>query len=127
MAESNWFESVYPEEVYAFPPPLTVVLSMPLEKLGEQEKVLLSRMLQAIRHSLDSVKVVVEPRLDLSAWIEKPRQILAFQPPPKGIEPYSVTQAAEATVLFSAPLEVLSTDTESKKKLWAALQTMFPG
>lgn len=125
MTESNWFETVYPEETYAFPPSLTIVLSVPFAQLKADDQLQLSKMLVAIGHSLESVRIVVEPNLDLSQWIEKPRQLIAFQPPPKGIEIYSVTQTPGTTLLFSDSLSVLGTDLSTKKKLWEALRAMF--
>ena len=126
MERSNWFESVYQEEVYDFRPPLTVVLSTPFKSLQEAELQLLSKLLHAVNRSLAAVRIVEEPNLDLSGWTDKPAYVIAFQAPPKGIEPYSIMTASGTSIIFSDSLNVLSGDLTAKQKLWASLKAMFP-
>ncbi len=126
MEEVSIFKTIYSEEVYSIPSPVTVVFGVPWKDVKEDDKQLLSKILQAVRLSLDAVRFIHQPHLDLSAWTEKPRRMIAFVPPPKGLSAYEVIQTGETSVIFSDPLEILNTDDAAKRKLWNTLKTLFP-
>ena len=125
MEEVSLFKTIYPEEVYSIPPPLAVVIGIPWAEVNDAQRLLLSRILQAIRLSVDGVRIVHQASLDLSAWGEKPAQVIAFLSPPKGLASYESIETGKASVVFSDPLEILVTDDQAKRKLWNILKTLF--
>ena len=127
MEEVTIFKTIHPEEVYSVPPPVTIVIGVPWSELKQGHRELLSKILLAVKHSIDSVRIVHQSMLDLSAWVEKPTHLIAFLSPPKGLAPYEVIQADETSLVISDPFEILIEDEAAKRKLWVALKALFPG
>ncbi|NOT76558.1 MAG: hypothetical protein HOP08_16640 [Cyclobacteriaceae bacterium] len=125
MEQSNPFKSVYGEEVYSIPTPVTVIIGISWNDIKEEQRVLLSKILQAVRLSLESVRIVEMTPFDLSAMIEKPSKVLAFLAPPKGLASYEVVQTGDTSIIFSDPLDILMTDDAAKRKLWNTLKSLF--
>jgi DNA polymerase III psi subunit len=125
MEEESPFKTTYTEEVYSIPPPPTVVLGSPWNELKQEQQILLSKILQSVKLSLDAVRIVHQTTLDLSCWNEKPHRLLAFVAPPKGVSLYEIIQTGETAVIFADPLEVLHADDGSKRKLWNALKSLY--
>jgi DNA polymerase III psi subunit len=86
--------------------------------------VLLSKILTAVKLSLDAVVIWQQPKFDLSAWAEKPTKVLCFAPA-DGLPKLEVLPAQSTLVVVSLPLPELMTNDEAKKKLWGALRMMF--
>jgi hypothetical protein len=118
------FESTYPEELYLIQPRVTVVIPVAWAEVKEEEKVLLSKILNAVKQSLDSVVIKQQPHLDLSVWAEKPERVLCFSNA-EGLPKFEVLPANGISVIVSLPLPELLTNDEAKKKLWAGLKVMF--
>ncbi len=118
------FESTYPEELYLIQPRVTVVIPVPWAEVKEEEKVLLSKILNAVKQSLDSVVIRQQTHLDLSMWAEKPERVLCFSPA-EGLPKFEVLPAQGTSVIVSLPLPELITNDDAKKKLWAGLKVMF--
>ncbi len=125
MEQTSSFKTIYGEEVYSIPLPVTVIIGIPWSDIKEDQRQLLSKILLAIKQSLESVRILVIPQFDLSSYKEKPSRILAFVAPPKGLASYEVVQTGDTSVIFSEALDALITDDASKRKLWAALKLMF--
>jgi hypothetical protein len=118
------FESTYPEELYLIRQRVTVVIPVPWSEVKEAEKILLSKILSAVKQSLESVVVKQQPQLDLSVWTEKPERVLCFSPA-EGLPKFEVLPAHGTSVIVSLPLPELLTNDDAKKKLWAGLKVMF--
>jgi hypothetical protein len=118
------FATTYPEELYLIQPRVTVVIPVAWVEVKEEEKVLLSKILNAVKQSLDSVVIRQQPHLDLSEWAEKPERVLCFSPA-EGLPKFEVLPAQGTSVIVSLPLPELITNDEAKKKLWAGLKVMF--
>lgn len=121
------FKIIYPEETYVVPPRVTVILDVPWSSLSSGDTVLLAKILGAVRLSLEAVRIVHQPALDLASWKEKPARILAFVKPPAGIAKYEVIQTDKTAMIISDSLAVLGGDEASKRKLWNALSALFQG
>lgn len=93
-------------------------------EVKEAEKTLLSKILGAVKQSLDSVVIRQQHHLDLSTWLEKPERVLCFSPA-EGLPKFEVLPAQDTSVIVSLPLPELLTNDEAKKKLWAGLKVMF--
>lgn len=120
------FENIFLEEVYQVPPKTTIIISTPWEKLEEEHRSFLSKILKSVKLSMESVRIIYQAQFDLTSLDEKPEKMIAFITPPKGLETYEVIQTSSTSVIFSEPLEILNMDDVAKRKLWASLKTLFP-
>ena len=125
MTPSNQHTAIYTEEVYLIPPPVSVVIGEPWGQLPDEQRQLLNKILQAVRQSLESVKIIYQPEYNAMEWNERPVRIVSFTKPPKGLTLYEVIQTGETAVVFSDPLSQLITDDVAKRKLWSALKSLF--
>lgn len=119
------FESTYSEEVYKFRPPLTVILDKPWSEQNAECREALAKLLAAVRHSPESVRMVHQAALDLSAWGDPPERIVAFVSPPKGIAVNEKITTPMSQIVVTEPLPALLANEEIKKKFWAAFKTLF--
>jgi hypothetical protein len=117
-------ESTYHEELYLIQQKVTVVIPVQWIEVKDEEKVLLSKILSAVKQSLDSVVIKHQPLFDLSSWLEKPERVICFSPA-EGLPKYEVLPAQGLSVIISLPLSELITNDEAKKKLWGGLKAMF--
>jgi len=125
MTPSNQHTAIYSEEVYIIPPLVTVVIGEPWDHLPDEQRQLLNKILQAVRQSLESIRIIYQSEFNASAWSEKPARMVSFTKPPKGLILYEVIQTGEAAVVFSDPLSQLISDDAAKRKLWSALKSLF--
>jgi hypothetical protein len=125
MEQSEPFETIYQEEVYSVPAPVTVVLSKPWKEVPTDQRQLLAKILQAIKLSPEAIKIIQQASFDLSGFGEKPKRMIAFIAPPKGLSPYEVIATGETSVVFSDDLEILNRDDAAKRKLWNTLKAFF--
>ncbi|CAN5316403.1 hypothetical protein BH09BAC3_BH09BAC3_11550 [soil metagenome] len=123
--EDSTFKTIFSEEVYQIPSHVAVVIGIPWNEIKEDQRLLLSKILQAVKLSIDSVRMLHLTQFDLSSFEEKPSTILAFVTPPKGLASYEVVKTGQTSVIFSDPLESLITDDAAKRKLWGALKGLF--
>lgn len=119
-------DSIFQEEIYDFQAPTTVVLSEPWDQLQEPGRILLTKILQAVRLSLDAVRILHQAEFDLSGYTDKPRLLICFISPPKGVSRYEVHRAGGSAMVFADSLDALVQDEAGKRKLWAALKDLFP-
>ena len=119
------FPTIYPEETYVVPAPVTVIIDIPWSKLPEELRLLLNKILQSVGQSTSSVRILQQATADVWTLIEKPSFLIAFVPPAKGIPVYEAVEADSCKMLFSDPLEKLAGDDTSKRKLWNGLKAMF--
>jgi DNA polymerase III psi subunit len=117
-------ESTYPEELYLIQQKVVVVIPVTWSEVKDEEKILLSKILSAVKQSLDSVVIRQQSILDLSSWLEKPERVICFSPA-ESLPKYEVLPAQGTSVIVSLPLPELLTNDEAKKKLWAGLKAMF--
>lgn len=119
------FESLYPEGLFDIALPPTVILDQPWQAITSTEKILLEKILAALKQSLNSVTIHYQDSLDLSIWTVKPKHVIYFGKPVKGIPLYEVVEANEVSIVASESLKNLSTNDDSRKKLWQALKKQF--
>ena len=123
--DSILFESIYQEHLFSLTIPPTVIVNQPWEKISIEERTLLSKILGALRLSLDSVSIKNQTSLDLSNWQQKPKQVIFFGDPVKGIQQYEVIEANGVSIVTSESLSDLLKNDASRKKLWLALKQQF--
>lgn len=120
------FDTTYGEEVYAFNPPLTIILEEPWSAQSAPCREALTKLLAAVRLSPESVRMVCQDTLDLSAWADPPARIVAFMPPPKGVTVNEKITTPASEIVVTEPLSVLLTNEEIKRKFWSVFKTLFP-
>jgi DNA polymerase III psi subunit len=118
-------ETLYPEGLFAIALPPTIILGQPWEAFTSAEKTLLEKILTAIKQSLNSVTIQHQDSLDLSVWAVKPKHVIYFGKPVKGIPLYETFEANGVSIVASESLKDLSINEDSRKKLWQALKKQF--
>jgi hypothetical protein len=102
-------QTAFNEEIYLIRDKKTIVLSEPWETVSEADRQLLQKILQAVRLSIASVKVLHQPKPTQDA-------ILYFGAP---------EVKTEGDTVFAPPLSQLQNDAAGKQKLWTALKALF--
>lgn len=119
------FESLFPEGLIIVSASPTIIFDQPWENITSAEKILLEKILTAIRQSLNTVTIRFQDSLDLSTWNQKPRHVIYFGKPVKGIPLYEAVEANGVSIVASEDLAYLSSHDEARKKLWLALKKQF--
>jgi DNA polymerase III psi subunit len=125
MEQDDPFKTIYQEEVYSVQVPVTVVLNKAWKDVPTDQRLLLAKILQAVKLSTEAVRIIQQTSFDLSGFVEKPKRMIAFMTPPKGLSPYEVIVTGETSVVFSDGLEMLNQDDAAKRKLWNTLKSFF--
>jgi DNA polymerase III psi subunit len=118
-------QATYAEDLFMISPPVTVIMDQPWDTITAVEKILLEKILTAIRQSFNSVAIKYQPSLDLANWVDRPRHVIYFGKPVKGVPLYEAVEANGVTVVASENLSDLSQNEEARKKLWQALKKQF--
>ncbi len=125
MNSLDLFNTTYTEEIYQISPPPTVIINKGWKELAEGEVELLSKILNSVRISLASVKILEMSDLDLSQMSEKPAQLICFGSQVRGLQLYEVIETPETRLVVADNLTVLSKDDQLKKRLWTSLKQLF--
>lgn len=119
------FETTFEEGIYVIPPPLTVILDRPWSAQPPECKEALTKLLAAVNHSPESVRMVHQEHVDLSDWAEPPSCVVAFVPPIKGVPMNERITTLTTSMVITEPLSVLLANEDTKRKFWAAFKTLF--
>ena len=131
MTANRFLETLYTEELYSISPRTTIVITLPWNDLKKEEKDQLTKISEALRQrinprlGLEAFRIVYTPTLDLSQWSEKPKRLIYFGPPIKGLNFYEVIEAGFSKMVLSESLSQLVPDEASRSKLWIALKQLF--
>jgi DNA polymerase III psi subunit len=118
-------EYIFTEDVYKLEPKPVVVINKPWKEVSAEECGLLSKILGALRHSLDSVNIVYQSKLDVTQLSAKPENVICFGSGAKGLALYEPIEANQVSIVISESLtDLLKSDT-SRKQLWQALKKQF--
>lgn len=114
---------LFNEEVYAIPPIVTIVISKPWENISDEHKVLLAKILGAVKISLSSARVIQHKTMTLEQLqaIGNPKILIFGTEVP--VKAYEHVQAQGFSMIRADELEGL--DDAKKKSLWLALKAMF--
>jgi DNA polymerase III psi subunit len=121
----SFFESLYAEELYYPAPKTTVVIATAWNKVAEEERQLLSKILGSVKLSLESVRIVEQTQFNLSSWTEKPKKLICFSPAPNALAKHEVIEVEGTSLVLSNSLTELIPDDATKRKLWLALKQLF--
>ena len=122
---SALFDSIFTEELFALSPPPAIIIDQPWESVTSSERLLLEKILAAVKQSFNSISIHQQVSLDLSHWVEKPKQVIYFGKPVKGVPSYEVVEANGVAIVAADRLSDLSQNDEARKKLWQALRKQF--
>ena len=117
-------EVLFAEELYQIEGKTIVVISEPWEKIGTDDRLLLQKILQAVRLSTEAVTIVHQPVLNIPAIGSRAWRVIYFGSGTDG-PLYEPTRIGDVPVILSAPLALLQADATAKQKLWAGLKVLF--
>jgi len=120
-----FFESLYTEELYQPAPKTSVVIATAWDKITEEERQLLSKILGSVKLSLESVRIIEQPQFNLSSWVIKPKKVICFSPAPSALAKHEVIEVDGTSLVLSNSLAELIPDDATKRKLWLALKQLF--
>ena len=116
---------LFQEDIYHFSHPVIIVLPRPWNTYTSEDHALLHKILTAVKVSMDSVSMIVQPQLNLKMLDRfSPERVLAFGTEgEEDVTLYQETSAQGFTVIRAEDLHQL--DEQKKKNLWAGLRKMF--
>lgn len=117
-------ETAYNEEIYLIKDRPTIILSKEWAEVSGPEKEQLQKILQALRLSLASVRVIHQSKLDLNQLDPQPARMIYFGDPVQGLNLYECIKT-EGTIVLAPHLSILIGDAAGKQKLWVALKQLF--
>lgn len=117
--------TLFTEELYQIRPLPVVIITKPWPEVQPAEREQLSKILVALKLSLDSVTVLHQSKLDLAALTTKPERVIYFGALPAGLTHYECIDAQGIALVASEDLSQLITNDPARKKLWTALKQLF--
>lgn len=119
------FETTYQEEIFQIKPKPVVVINVGWEKLGEKERELLTKIISALKISLDSITIASRPNLETTSFKGKTNKLIYFGDLPTGMSPYELIESDDLSFICSESLTQLLDNEASRKQLWVALKKLF--
>ncbi len=119
------FDTTYQEEVYQIRLKPIVVINVAWDQLGEKERELLSKIISALKISVDSVTIVAQPLLDITYFNGKTLRLIYFGDLPEGVSRYEILESHDLSFICSVSLTQLLENEQARKQLWAALKKLF--
>lgn len=117
-------DTAYTEELYAIGDRTTLIFTKPWSDVKEADREMLTKMLKAARTSLEAVRIIHQPKLDLAALSPQPARMIYFGEPVSGLGQYECIKT-QGTIVLAPALHELQNDADGKKKLWVALKQLF--
>jgi hypothetical protein len=118
-------EVIYSDTLYHLPSPVTVVIEKPWASITHDERIQLSKILNALKLGIDRVRIIHQPSLDLNKLVDSPRHLIVFGLTLPGVNAYEALTVSDKKVVLAESLTSLLPDDAAKKKLWLALKAMF--
>ena len=115
----------FSEDIYLLPELVTIVIEKPWALVSLRERTQLSKILTALKLSLDKIRVAVQSELNLTQLVGRPTYVIVFGLTLKGVNHYEFITIKDTRLVMSESFSVLLANEEAKKKLWLALRAMF--
>jgi len=122
---TDTLNTLFTEELYQISPLPIIIVTKPWTEVQPAEREQLSKILVALKLSLDSVTILHQSKLDLAALTIKPERVIYFGPLPAGLTHYECIDAQGVALVASEDLSQLITNDPARKKLWSALRQLF--
>ncbi len=119
------FGTIFQEDIFQIKPKPIVVINEEWGKLGDKERELLSKIIAALKISLDGIIVLSRPQLDIPAYVGQTNQLIYFGELPAGVSQYEVLQSGDLSFICSASLSQLLDNEPARKQLWQGLRKLF--
>lgn len=125
MTKLHPLENLYQEELYSIKPKVLVVISMSWSEIGEDERILLGKILNAVKLSISAVQVIARKDFTVEDFNSyRPAYIIAFGATFRDSnEMYKNVSYDDASVVVAHALHEL--DDSRKKQLWLTLKQVF--
>lgn len=121
----TWLDSTFQEGVYRVKILPVVILDQPWHQVSQAEKELLQKILSALGLTLDSIKLLHQAQLNVSALSVPPDRIIYFGVPTPGVPLYEMITVNNSSIVASDSLRELLTNDDLRKRLWVALKKQF--
>ncbi len=127
MSESHPLEVLFQEELYHVSIKTCVVLSTPWDSIPETDKVLLTKILGALKLSLAAVQCITRPAFSVTDFKSNPLlYIISFGSSYAESQVlYEPMEKDGIQLILSESLTVLTADDSKRKNLWAGLKKMY--
>jgi len=119
------FATTFQEEIFQIRPKPVVVIDVSWEKLEEKERELLSKIISALKISLDSITIVSQTTPDINSFIGKALKIIYFGEATTGIARYEIIESDGLSYICSDSLTQLLENEPARKQLWTGLRRLF--
>ena len=118
-------ENIYQEELYQIPGKVIVIVSKEWEEISSDEKIQLSKIMNALKINLDSICILMLKSISIGNLLPvSPSKVISFGVPfDPEISPYENIVLEGISVIKADALNIL--DDVKKRNLWLALKTMF--
>jgi DNA polymerase III psi subunit len=119
------FATTFQEEIFQIRPKPVVVIDVTWEKLGEKERELLTKIISALRISVDSITIVSQTTLTINSFIGKAHKLIYFGDSKTEISRYEVIESDGLSYICSDSLTQLLENEPARKQLWTGLRKLF--
>ncbi len=119
------FGTTYQEEVFHLRQRPVVVINETWEQLREKERELLTKIISALKISIDSITIVSQPMLDITSFAGKVNKLIYFGELPAGVAPYENLESNGVSFICSQSLSQLLDNEVARKQLWLGLRALF--
>lgn len=119
------FGTTYQEEIFQIRQKPIVVINEAWDQLGEKERELLTKIITALKISIDSITIVSQPMLDIPSFKGKTHTLIYFGNLPSGIAPYENLESSGISFICSQSLTQLIDNEVARKQLWLGLRKLF--
>lgn len=119
------FITTYPEEIFQIKEKPIVVINETWEQLGSKERELLTKIISALKISIDSITVISQPALQITYFHNKTNKLIYFGELPVGVSHYEMLESGGLSFICSEDLSQLIDNEPARKKLWQGLRRLF--
>jgi DNA polymerase III psi subunit len=119
------FITTYQEEIFQIKEKPIVVINESWDQLGSKERELLTKIISALKISIDAIMVVSQPSLQITSYYNKTRKLIYFGELPAGVLHYELLESGDLSFICSESLTQLIDNEPSRKQLWQGLRKLF--
>ncbi len=119
------FVTTYQEEIFQINSKPMVVINQDWEKLGGKERELLTKIITALKISIDSITITSQPTLNIKNFSKRTDKLIYFGDLPAGIARYENLESNGLSFICSENLTQLLENEPARKQLWLSLRKLF--
>jgi DNA polymerase III psi subunit len=119
------FSTTYQEEIFQIKEKPIVVINVTWEQFGSKERELLTKIISALKISIDSITVISQPTLQITSYHNKTNKLIYFGELPVGVSHYEMLESGDLSFICSESLTQLIDNETARKQLWQGLRKLF--